>query len=375
MISPKSNINILNKKIHSFHFFGVIGYILGTILGVVLSSQLGLQPEIVLSMAGIGAATFFGLTYLSKWIAGGETIVYYHHEISILVLCTIALYLLNVSILPYLDITLLGIGVFLAFGRIGCYSVGCCHGRPHSHGVKYGQQHVDAGFTWYYKDVPLMPVQLIESAYVFLTVIAGVILLFNQVQPGTVLIMYTVVYGLMRYILEFFRGDAERPLFQGVSEAQWTSLLLTVITYLMAVINWLPSYNWHLWIMLVQIGLTAITIFYYKKYPSKRLFWPKHIREVAEGLTLLEELNNKKEENNRRVDLYNTNEGLCISCDRQDKQHLKHYTISIKNNDGLSKVSAEKIADIIAIINHHQNKNFNIIEKQNGIYHLLFDEG
>jgi hypothetical protein len=235
---------------------------------------------------------------------------------------------------------LLGIGVFLAFGRIGCYSVGCCHGRPHSHGVKYGQQHVDAGFTWYYKDIPLFPVQLIESAYVFLTVSAGVILLFNNVQPGTVLIVYTVVYGFMRFILEFFRGDAERRLFQGVSEAQWTSLLLTAVTYLMAVIGWLPSYDWHVWIMFVQTGLAATTVFYYKKYPPKRLFWPKHIREVAEGLTMLEELNNKKEENNRRVDLYKTHEGLCISCARQDKQHLKHYTISIKNNDGLSKVSA-----------------------------------
>ena len=127
--------------------------------------------------------------------------MYYHHEISIMIFCALALYLLNKPVLPYLDISILGIGVFIGFGRIGCYSVGCCHGRPHKHGVKYGQAHVDAGFTWFYKDVPLLPVQLIESSYVFLIVISGVILLLNHAAPGTVLIVYTVVYGLMRFIL------------------------------------------------------------------------------------------------------------------------------------------------------------------------------
>ena len=224
------------------------------------------------------------------------------------------------------------------------------------------------------KDVPLLPVQLIESAFVFLTVIAGIILLFNQVQPGTVLIVYTVVYGLMRYILEFFRGDPERPLFHGVSEAQWTSLLLTAVTYMMAVIKWLPSYNWHLIMLGLQIGITATTILWFKGYRVKRLFNPRQIKELADGLNMLEVLNDKKDKQNATVDVYATGEGLCISCGRQpDQKNLKHYTISLKNKRRFSRISAEKLAGFIAIINHHSG-SYNIIEKENGIYHVLFNE-
>ena len=33
---------------------------------------------------------------------------------------------------PYLDATALGLGAFLACGRVGCTLAGCCHGRPAS---------------------------------------------------------------------------------------------------------------------------------------------------------------------------------------------------------------------------------------------------
>ncbi|MBL7726400.1 MAG: prolipoprotein diacylglyceryl transferase, partial [Dinghuibacter sp.] len=259
-MKPHLHIKLLKRKISSFHFFGVLGYIIGTLLGTFIAKPLGFRPEIVLLMAATGAGTFFLRAFFAKWITGEETIVYYHHEIAILVCCTLVLYLLNQPILSYLDITLLGIGTFLAFGRIGCFSVGCCHGRPHKHGVQYGEAHVQAGFTWFYKDVPLLPVQLIESGYVFLTVIAGTILLFNNVVPGTVLIVYTVLYGLFRFIMEYFRGDPDRPARLGVSEAQYTTLLLTGITYLLGKINWLPMYNWHGIILVLMVAATLVTI-------------------------------------------------------------------------------------------------------------------
>src|SRR5689334_13747697 len=150
MIKPHLHIKIFRKNISSFQFFGGIGFIAGNVLGVIVATALGLEPSIVLIMSGIGAATFFGLTFFIKWLTSKENIVYYHHEICILLLCTLSLFALHVPVLPYLDITLLGVGTFLGFGRIGCYSVGCCHGRPCNQGVQYGQHHVDAGFTWFY---------------------------------------------------------------------------------------------------------------------------------------------------------------------------------------------------------------------------------
>ena len=377
MVSRKLHINWFGKRVHSFHFFGVMGYILGTVLGVFLSSQLNLRVEIVLLMAGIGAATFFGLTYLSKWIAGGETIVYYHHEISILVLCTLTLYFLRLPILPYLDITLLGIGVFLAFGRIGCYSVGCCHGRPHKHGVKYGQQHVDAGFTWFYKDVPLFPVQLIESAYVFITIIVGSILLLNHVVPGTVLVCYTVIYGMMRYMLEFFRGDPERPLWLGISEAQWTTLALIAISFGMSLLGWLPRYDWHLWILIIITIISMIIILYYRKNANYFLFNPPHVKQMAIGL---EFLNSKRlsasPANTKEVTIYSTREGLSLSTGdfAENKSETKHYTVSFRIATVMNKELAIKIGRLIAELRKHSGR-YELIEKQKGIYHILFKPG
>lgn len=368
-------IKLLNYRIRSFHFFGVSGYIIGTILGVVLAVQLSLQPSIVLLLAGVGAATFFALAFLAKQIAGEETIVYYHHEISIMVLCTLTLYLLKLPVLPYLDIALLGIGTFLACGRIGCYSVGCCHGRPHKHGVSYGQAHVEEGFTWFYKDIPLLPVQLIESAYVFLTVITGIVLLLNHVAPGTVLIVYTVVYGLMRFAMEFFRGDPDRPQWQGLSEAQWTTLILTAITFGMSKMHWLPAYSWHWIILSVMMVASAITIYYFHRYPAHKLFSPMHIKQMAEGLQMLEGANADSQINQEQmINVYNTDLGLAVSCNQlAGGTVLKYYTVSFKDKAALQLQSADKIAKLISILDQQPEK-YDIIDKQNGIYHILFKE-
>ena len=109
-------------------------------------------------------------------------------------------------------------------------------------------------------------------------------------------------------------------------------------------------------------------------YPAKKLFRPKHIRELAEGLNKLEETNNKKDKDNRAINVYTTIEGLCISCGRQSEQNdIKHYTISLKDKKRLNKFSVRKIAKVIAMLNH-RNWSYNIIEKENGIYHVLFNK-
>lgn len=375
-MAPKLQILLLDFRIRSFHFFGIIGYVLGIVLGVSLAASLHLCPEIVLLMAGIGAATFFLLAFLAKWITKEETIVYYHHEISILLFCMLTLYLMKQPILPYIDITILGIGVFLAFGRIGCYSVGCCHGRPHKHGVKYGQKHVDAGFTWFYKDVPLLPVQLIESAYVFCTVVAGVVLLLNHVAPGTVLLVYTVIYGAMRFTIEFFRGDPDRPLWFGLFEAQWTSLGLTAITFGFSQSGWLPAYNWHTVILITMLLASLVAMYFFTRNPEQKLFSAPHIQQLAEGINILHKVDNSKEPNHQnKINVYTTRAGFSLSCGTHNihSKTRQHYTFSLKNKRIINRQSANKMAEIISTLTNHHNK-YELVEKQNGIYHILFNE-
>ena len=124
MLHPRLHIHVFKRAISSFHFFGIIGFIVGCVLGITLCNFLNLHTWIIVLMTLTGAFTFFLLAIIAKIITGEEVIVYYHHEIAILIMCSIVLKLLHAPLLNYLDITILGIATFLAFGRIGCFNVG-----------------------------------------------------------------------------------------------------------------------------------------------------------------------------------------------------------------------------------------------------------
>jgi prolipoprotein diacylglyceryl transferase len=374
IMMPHLHIGFFYFRIRSFHYFGVLGFICGTALGIFLISYLNLHPYIIFLMTGVGAATFFLLAFAAKIITGEETIVYYHHEIAILIFCSLTLCLIHYPVLPYIDITLLGIGTFLAFGRIGCFNVGCCHGRTCEKGVSYSHAHVEEGFTFYYEGVSLFPVQLIESAFVFCIVITGSFLLFNHSAPGTVLILYTVIYGAFRFAIEFFRGDPERPYWQGLSEAQWTTLILVAFTLVLSFTGYLPFYNWH-WIIFSILAIVSCYIIFIKNRNNEyRLLNPRHIQEIATGLQYKSnEKNNSIHSEKSLIKIYETYEGLTISSGHQEYQDnfVQYYTLSGNQKLKLNTAVVSKIAKIIKLIEKH-TVGFELIEKQNGIYHIIF---
>lgn len=63
-------------------------------------------------MGVVGIAGFFLLSFIVKILTGEENIVYYHYEIFIVTLNCIVLKILNLPVLLYLDILILGIGLF-----------------------------------------------------------------------------------------------------------------------------------------------------------------------------------------------------------------------------------------------------------------------
>jgi phosphatidylglycerol:prolipoprotein diacylglycerol transferase len=109
-----------------------------------------------------------------------------------------------------------------AVGRIGCFFAGCCYGRP-----------MDPPWGLFFREdsfalpgVALFPVQLFESALNL--VLFAVLFIFSRRErrAGSVLGFYLVGYGVERFALEFFRYDAIRGVFLGLSTSQWISLLL-----------------------------------------------------------------------------------------------------------------------------------------------------
>ena len=118
---------------------------------------------------------------------------------------------------PFLDAMTPGIPLLHAFGRVGCFLAGCCYGVPWRYGIAYPAAHPSGG-------VALFPVQLVEAAGNLL--LCAVLCWLSRRWPGSgrTLGVYGVAYGLMRFTLEFFRGDAVRGSVWVLSVSQWISL-------------------------------------------------------------------------------------------------------------------------------------------------------
>jgi phosphatidylglycerol:prolipoprotein diacylglycerol transferase len=107
-------------------------------------------------------------------------------------------------------------------GRLGCYFAGCCYGITWQHA---GAVFFPVG-SLAPAGVPLLPVQLYEAF--------GNALLFGFVfwysrrarQSGRVLGLYLFCYGVLRFGLEFWRGDLARGIWGVFSTSQWICLLI-----------------------------------------------------------------------------------------------------------------------------------------------------
>mgnify|MGYP003584991895 CR=1 FL=1 len=108
-----------------------------------------------------------------------------------------------------------------AFGRIGCVFAGCCYGMecvsPISIVFPEGSA-APAG-------VPLLPTQIMESAFLFLLCAFLVWRLKKQKPFGTVSGWYMVLYGAWRFGIEFFRSD-ERGAVGVLSTSQFISIFV-----------------------------------------------------------------------------------------------------------------------------------------------------
>jgi phosphatidylglycerol:prolipoprotein diacylglycerol transferase len=115
-----------------------------------------------------------------------------------------------------------GIPLFHVFGRLGCFSAGCCYGVDAPWGVVFTQS-LSAP-----NGEPLVPIQLFEAGANVL-IFTGVTLFQRRSKhPEKALTVYLVSYAVCRFILEFFRGDIIRGGILGVSTSQWISLGILV---------------------------------------------------------------------------------------------------------------------------------------------------
>ena len=119
----------------------------------------------------------------------------------------------------YYDVSATASPLFHGFARIGCFLVGCCYGVESEHGFTYTQALIHSA-----NGVNRFPVQLLEAGLNF--VLFGILyaLLRKGRCAGSLLYIYLSCYAVIRFGLEFLRGDyALRGMWLGLSTSQWIS--------------------------------------------------------------------------------------------------------------------------------------------------------
>lgn len=236
--------------------YGVLLYS-GIILAIYLASRravlVGLSGTHVMDLAAwvvlwglVGAKILLAITdpsYLTSlsglWgllRAGG---VFYGGLVAAL---AAAIVLLRRYKLPFLQVTdVLAPSVALGhfFGRLGCFSAGCCYGRSCSTslGVVFTNPLANE-ISGTPLGVPLHPTQLYEAAFNLANYAFLAWLFRRRLPPGSVLGAYLVGYGVARFVIELFRGDPDRGFVLGGMLSTSQAIAAVMVPVGIAILVW-----------------------------------------------------------------------------------------------------------------------------------------
>jgi phosphatidylglycerol:prolipoprotein diacylglycerol transferase len=209
--------------IYTYGVMAALGIFFGSLILMKLAEREGLNTKDIADtafwtvIAGvIGARVFFFLynpEYLNPWYRlfffweGG--LVWYG---GVFFGSLTAIYFIkkrNIPLWKFADIVSIPLSVGLGFGRIGCTMAGCCYGKvchlPFS--IVFKDPHSAAPLN-----IPLYPTQPISAAANF--AIAGVLYFLYKKRriSGEVFGFYLVLYGVFRFLIEFWRATPKELL-------------------------------------------------------------------------------------------------------------------------------------------------------------------
>ncbi len=240
-------INIFGHEIATYGICAIIGMSLGIIVAVYYFSKFNnLKREDVLYAGlfaligvGIGAKLLYVITEIPSIIQnyyimnlkeicihimqGG--FVFYGGLIGGIIGIFIYAKVFKISFKSLIFTAVPVIPLIHAIGRIGCFLAGCCYGMEYNgfgHVIFYDTQYAPI-------NVPLFPTQIIECLcniliFIFLFVTYK---RFKGTYKTTAL--YCILYSIVRFVLEFFRGDIIRGFIFSLSTSQWISIIIFIV--------------------------------------------------------------------------------------------------------------------------------------------------
>lgn len=123
-----------------------------------------------------------------------------------------------------------------SIGRIGCFLAGCCHGKATDFflGVVFTSPYCDVSPNLV--GVKIHPSQLYESfgnllIFLFLNNKLG------KMNKGNLFFVYLILYSVLRFSVEFTRGDERGVFIYGFSQAQIISIFIFIFVILWKILK------------------------------------------------------------------------------------------------------------------------------------------
>lgn len=220
------------------------GYGLAVTLGILVSAGIAARTahraheDVGATIATIGYATMAGfagalvLFAIVEWARTGNPLavldhgglVFYGAVPTALVAVVLAGRSFGLPWLKIVDLSIPGIAMGHALGRIGCFLGGCCFGAEwHGPWAAIATHPLAASA---HPSVPRHPVQLYESLGLLLLAALFVFVKPARVGDGGRALSYVALYAILRFSMEQLRADTIRGVFFGLSTSMMISLAL-----------------------------------------------------------------------------------------------------------------------------------------------------
>ncbi|MCM8787514.1 MAG: prolipoprotein diacylglyceryl transferase [Candidatus Omnitrophica bacterium] len=226
--------------IYTYGFFVFLGVVLGYFLSLKEAKRNNIDLEVfktiifwTIVFGFLGARLFYIITEFRlfilnpfKTLFSRSGFVFYGGVLSGLLVLYILTKKHKINFLKFSDILSIAIPAGHAIGRIGCFSYGCCYGKPTTSfiGVIFPPTS-----PVIYTGQRVIPTQLIESFFLFLIFLIIKFIFKKKKFDGQPFFVYLILYSIIRFFIEFLRGDP-RGEFLYLSTSQWISTVIFFIS-------------------------------------------------------------------------------------------------------------------------------------------------
>jgi phosphatidylglycerol:prolipoprotein diacylglycerol transferase len=239
--------------IYSYGVLLAAAYLLGLQFALIRARSRGLDRERVMDLgiwiiisALVGAKLLLLVVDYRPFLANPRTVVdllrsggvFYGGLIAAVTVALAYIWRHRMPMWTTTDVFAPGIALGHVVGRLGCLLAGCCFGRPTSVPWAISFHDPNAFATSGTPlGVSLHPTQLYEAGAEALILVF--LLAFERRGrpfPGRTFWSYMLLYGVSRFIIEFYRGDPRGTVFDALSTSQFVSVILVPLSVVMLVL-------------------------------------------------------------------------------------------------------------------------------------------